>query len=258
FFADFALLSRTGERGIMAPSQNHSEVDMSERIKQTQAMLAAHHRDGERFAEMMKQGFAERFNDDFWAEWDHWIKPVYSAQPRVLDLGAGPGMFLQALAKRAPGIHAIGVECAPYMLEAKVELPEGCEMITEDLHEPKLPLEDGSVDAAMASVVLHEMKQPLRTLQEMQRCLKPGGRLYILDWVRAPLEVYIHAQTEEARVFDRETPVDELDDLFIHFIEHNRFSREDLIYMLNMSGFSVLHSRIMKEGRYAQIVAEKR
>jgi hypothetical protein len=52
--------------------------------------------------------------------------------------------------------------------------------------------------------------------------------------------------------------VEELDDLFTHFIEHNRFSREDLIYMLNMCGFSVLHSRIMREGRYAHIVAEKR
>lgn len=231
---------------------------MSERLQQTQAMLAKHHRDGERFAEMMKQGFAQRFNDDFWAEWAKWIEPVYSAEPLVLDLGAGPGMFVKALAERTPGLRAVGVECASYMLAAAEPLPEGSEILTEDLHDPHLPLADGSVDAAMASVVLHEMSQPLRTLQEMQRCLKPGGRLYILDWVRAPLEVYIRAQTDEARVFDRATPVDELDDLFTHFIEHNRFSREDLIYMLNLCGFSVLHSRIMKEGRYAQIVAEKR
>lgn len=235
-----------------------SERTMSERLQQTQAMLAKHHRDGERFAELMKQGFADRFNDDFWAEWDRWIRPVYSEQPVVLDLGAGPGMFVQALAKRSPGMKVIGVECAPYMLEAMVTLPEGCEIVTEDLHDPHLPLADGSVDAAMASVVLHEMNQPLRTLQEVARCLKPGGRFYILDWVRAPLEVYIRAQTEEARVFDPHTPVEELEDLLVHFIEHNRFSREDLIYMLNMCGFSVIHSRIMKEGRYANLVAEKR
>lgn len=231
---------------------------MSQRLQQTQAMLAKHHRDGERFAEMMKKGFAERFDDDFWAEWAKWIAPVYSSKPVVLDLGAGPGMFVRALAERTPGMRAIGVECAPYMLAAVEALPDGCEILTEDLHDPHLPLADGSVDAAMASVVLHEMNQPLRTLQEVQRCLKPGGRLFILDWVRAPLEVYIRAQTEETRVFDPATPVDELEDLFVHFIEHNRFSREDLVYLLNMCGFSVLHSRIMKEGRYAQIVAEKR
>ena len=231
---------------------------MSERLRQTQEMLARHHRDGERFAEMMKKSFADRFNDEFWAEWARWIEPVYSAKPVVLDLGAGPGMFVKALAGRTPGMRAIGVECAPYMLEAAGALPDGCEILTEDLHDPHLPLADNSVDAAMASVVLHEMNQPLRTLQEVQRCLRPGGRLFILDWVRAPLEVYIRAQTEEMRVFDPATPVDELEDLFVHFIEHNRFSREDLIYLLNMCGFSVLHSRIMKDGRYAQLVAEKR
>ncbi|MDH5784098.1 MAG: class I SAM-dependent methyltransferase [Chromatiales bacterium] len=231
---------------------------MSDRLQQTQQMLAKHHRDGERFAELMKTTFADRFNDQFWAEWDRWIKPVYSAQPVVLDLGTGPALFLKALVAYQPGIRAIGVECAPYMLEAVGQLPEGSEIITEDLHDPKLPLADGSVDAANCSVVLHEMTQPLRTLQEVHRCLKPGGRFYIHDWVRAPLEVYIRAQTEEAAVFNPDTPIDELEDLFIHFIEHNRFSREDLIYLLNMSGFAVLHSAISKEGRFAHIVAEKR
>ncbi|MFU8838856.1 MAG: class I SAM-dependent methyltransferase [Thiohalomonadaceae bacterium] len=231
---------------------------MSERLQRTLDMLAKHHRDGEKFVEMMKQGFAERFNDRFWQEWSDWIVPVFGTRPVVLDLGTGPGMFLHALADRHPGIRAIGVECAPYMLDALNNLPEGCEIISADLHEPKLPLADASVDAALASVVLHELNQPLRALQEMQRCLKPGGRLFILDWVRAPLETYIQAQTEEARVFDHATSVDELDDLFVHFIEHNRFSREDLIYLLNMSGFSVVHSRIMKSGRYAQIIAERR
>lgn len=231
---------------------------MSERLQQTQAMLARHHRDGERFAKLMKQGFVERFNEQFWAEWARWIEPVYSADPVVLDLGAGPGMFVKALAERTPGLRAIGIECAPYMLAAAEALPAGAELLCQDLHDPQLPLANGAVDAAMASVVLHEMNQPLRTLQEVGRCLKPGGRLYLLDWVRAPLEVYIRAQTDEKRVFECGTPVDELEDLFTHFIEHNRFSREDLIYMLNMCGFSVLHSRLMKEGRYAQIVAEKR
>lgn len=231
---------------------------MSERLQQTQAMLAKHHRDGERFAELMKQTFAERVNEQFWAEWDRWITPVYGAQPVVVDLGTGPALFLRALAERTPGVRAIGVECAPYMLQAVGALPAGCEIVSEDLHDPRLPLTDGSVDAVNASVVLHEMHQPLRTLQEVHRCLKPGGRFYIHDWVRAPLEVYIRAQTEEARVFAAATPLDEVEDLFIHFIEHNRFSREDLIYLLNMSGFAVLHSSISKEGRFARIVAEKR
>jgi SAM-dependent methyltransferase len=231
---------------------------VSERLQQTQAMLARHHRDGERFAELMKETFADRVNEAFWAEWDRWITPVYSVAPVVVDLGTGPGLFLRALVERTPGMHAIGVECAPYMLQAVGELPAGCEIVSEDLHDPVLPLADNTVDAVNASVVLHEMNQPLRALREVHRCLRPGGRFYIHDWVRAPLEFYVRAQTEEAWVFDGATPADELDNFFIHFVEHNRFSREDLVYLLTMSGFAVLHSSLSKEGRFARIVAEKR
>jgi len=231
---------------------------MGNRIEKTQAQLAKHHRDGEHFARLMKEGFENRFNDEFWAMWRTWMEPAYSATPVVVDLGAGPGMFVKALAARYPAIRAFGVECAPYMLDAAEQLPAGSRMVSEDLHDPKLPFADGEVDAAMASVVLHEMDQPVRLLREMRRCLKPGGRLLVLDWVRAPLEVYIRQQTEEARVFDGSMGGDELDDLFVHFMEHNRFSREDLVYLLNKTGFAVLDSQVTREGRYARLVAERR
>jgi len=102
------------------------------------------------------------------------------------------------------------------------------------------------------------MDQPLRTLQEMRRVIRPGGRFYVTDWVRAPLEVYVRNQTEEARLFGGEITTAELEDFFIHFIEHNRFSREDLIYLLNKTGFAVIHSELVKEGRFTRIVAERR
>ncbi len=231
---------------------------MTQRRKQTEQMLAKHHRDGERFARLMLESFDSRFDELFWGAWQKWIEPVYSAQPVVLDLGAGPGLLVKALAERYPGIRAIGVEVAPYMLAAVGDLPAGCEIIAEDLHESRLPLADGSVDAAMASVVLHEMDQPLRALQEMARVIRPGGRLYVADWVRAPLEVYVRNQTDEGRLFGSQITTGELDDFFTHFAEHNRFSREDLFYLLNHTGFAVIHSEIAKEGRYTRIVAERR
>lgn len=231
---------------------------MANRLEQTQALLAKHHRDGERFARSIKEGFEHRFNGDFWAFWKTWIEPACSEGSVVIDLGAGPGLFVRALAERYPHLRAIGVECAPYMLAAVEPLPANASMLCEDLHDPRLPLADASVDAALASVVLHEMNQPVRVLLELRRCLRPGGRLLILDWVRAPLDVYVRSQTDEARVFDPAMPVDELEDLFVHFVEHNRFSRDDLVYLLNRSGFAVIDTHLSKEGRYARIVAERR
>ena len=231
---------------------------MPDRKQQTREMLAKHHRDGGRMAQMMKESFESRFDELFWNSWQRWIEPVYSDTPVVLDLGSGPGLLVRALAKRYPGMRAIGVEVAPYMLAAIDELPAGCEIIEEDLHDPHLPLADASVDAAMASIMLHEMEQPLRALQEMHRVIRPGGRFYVTDWVRAPLEVYLRQHSDEATVFGADVTTAELEDFFVHFGEHNRFSREDLIYLLNHAGFAVIHSEIAKEGRFARIVAERR
>lgn len=228
---------------------------MSDRLKQTQDMLAKHHRDGAAFAQMMKDTFDGRFNEAFWEIWDQNMQPALSEVPVILDLGTGPGMLLKALAGRYPQLRAIGVECAEYMLDAADDLPSGCEIIAADLHDPHLPLGDGSVDAAVASVVLHEMHQPVRALREIARCLKPGGRLYVLDWVRAPLQQYL--EEVELDVFADDTPVDALEDLFIHFIEHNRFSSDDLVFLLENTGFRVLETTALKDGRQVRIIAEK-
>jgi len=228
---------------------------MNNKLKQTQDMLAKHHRDGAAFAQMMKDSFDGRFDEAFWAMWEQSIEPALSDEPVILDLGTGPGMLLKALAARYPKLRAIGVECADYMLAAAGELPEGCEIIAADLHDPHLPLDDGSVDAAVASVVLHEMHQPVRALQEVARCLKPGGRLYVLDWVRAPLKQYL--EEAELDVFAPDTPLEALEDLFIHFIEHNRFSADDLGFLLENTGFRVLETTSLKEGRQARIIAER-
>lgn len=228
---------------------------MSEKLQQTKDMLARHHRDGTAFAQMMKDTFDDRFNDAFWAMWTEDMEPALGEAPVILDLGTGPGLFLQALAKRYPGVRAIGVECADYMLAAAEGLPDNCEVLCTDLHDPQLPLAAGSVDAVVASVVLHELNQPVRALQEMARCLKPGGRFYILDWVRAPLAQYLAAS--ELDVFAQQTSAEQLEDLFVHFIEHNRFSREDLEYLLTHTGFRVLSSEPLKAGRQARLIAEK-
>ncbi|HEB93610.1 MAG TPA: class I SAM-dependent methyltransferase [Gammaproteobacteria bacterium] len=228
---------------------------MNDRLRQTQDMLARHHRDGEAFAQMMKDTFDGRFNETFWEMWEQHIEPALSDVPVILDLGTGPGMLLRALAARYPKVRAIGVECAEYMLEAAVDLPEGCETIAADLHDPHFPLQDSVVDAAVASMVLHEMHQPVRALREVARCLKAGGCLYMLDWVRAPLKQYLDDTALD--VFATDTPPEALEDLFIHFIEHNRFSADDLVFMLENTGFRVLEATALKDGRQARIIAEK-
>jgi len=226
-------------------------------LKHTQKMLAKHHRDGEAFAQMMKDTFDGRFNDEFWSVWARFVEPTLPENPTVLDIGTGPGMLLKTLVERYPNGHAIGVECATYMINAAEDLPENAQILTADLHDPHLELEDNSVDAAVASAVLHEMNQPVRALQEVYRCLKSGGHFYVMDWVRTPLNQYLSAATDGMSVFDQTTPVEKLDDMFIHFIEHNRFTMDDLEFMLKQTGFKVIEKALLRDGSHARLIAEK-
>lgn len=49
-----------------------------------------------------------------------------------------------------------------------------------------LPLEDASVDAAFANMVLHHAEDPPSMLREMARVVKPGGVVAIVDEVEHP------------------------------------------------------------------------
>ncbi len=230
---------------------------MTDTLDKTRAMLAKHHRNGEDFAQLMKDTFAGRFDEAFWREWRAWMEPALSRQPVIVDLGTGPGVMLRTLKDRYPAARVIGVEAAPYMLAAaRASLPAGAELLEADLHDPSLPLADNSVDAALAAVVLHEMNQPVRALQEVRRLLKPGGRLCVLDWVRAPLAQYLAAEGRED-VFTPQCDTETLEDVFIHFIEHNRFSSDDLVFMLVRTGFKVLSVTPLRNGQFARIFAER-
>ena len=227
-------------------------------MQRTLEMLDKHHRDGAAFAAMMKEGFAQRFGPEFWEEWERIVGPALGGTPQIMDLGAGPGLLVKVLAERYPAGRVYGVECAPYMLEAVEGLPGNAEIVVQDLHDPRLPCADGSVDAVFTSMVLHEMSQPVKAMREVARCLKPGGVLLVHDWVRVPLAQYLAQQEKELRAFDPAASAEELDDLFIHFVEHNRFSADDLAYMLEATGFQVKESRLLRDGAQARIAAVKR
>jgi len=100
----------------------------------------------------------------------------------LLDLGAGCGWMSYRLALRGHRPVAVdvltdgrdGLGAARHFLENAVFSRFNAEF-------DQLPFRDASFDAAMFNATLHYSSDYLKTLREVRRCLRPGGRVVILD-----------------------------------------------------------------------------
>lgn len=107
----------------------------------------------------------------------------------VLDVGTGTGFVAAGLAPDARRVLAL--DYSPAMLDvARRNLFElevdNVEFLESDL--AALPLADGSVDAAVANMVVHHAEEPVAMLSEMARVTRPGGWVAITDEVEHPYE----------------------------------------------------------------------
>lgn len=128
----------------------------------------------------------------------------------VCDVGTGTGVLAIELARL--GCRVVAVDHSPRMLEAAraklaAEELENVELRGGDA--AALPLEDASVDAAFAHMVLHYLPSPAEALAEMARVVRPGGAVVIVDfeehdreWMREELGVqWLGFPLEEVRAW---------------------------------------------------------
>ncbi|RMH27831.1 MAG: methyltransferase domain-containing protein [Planctomycetota bacterium] len=98
----------------------------------------------------------------------------------VADLGCGTGNVAERL---APFVRrVIAVDQSDAMLDAaRARLaPFGnVEFLLGDLDD--LPIEGGTLDAAVFALVLHHLDEPGRALAQARRALKPGGIALVID-----------------------------------------------------------------------------
>ena len=107
----------------------------------------------------------------------------------VGDLGCGTGQTSAAL---APFVRAvIAVDESTAMLGAARKRLAGSDNV--DLRGGRLedlPLDDSSLDAAVLSLVLHFVVDPILVLSEAARVLKPGAPLLVVDMLPHEREDY--------------------------------------------------------------------
>lgn len=96
------------------------------------------------------------------------------------DIGCGTGFLSEALIER--GLKVIAIDRSEEMLIQMKEKYNGSGDIDYRQGDAEsLPVEDNSVDYAMANMYLHHVDSPHIAIKEMVRILKPGGKLVITD-----------------------------------------------------------------------------
>lgn len=99
---------------------------------------------------------------------------------KILDCGVGTGAFSLALLESVgQPVHISGVDISyPMLIQAQQNLKNRCASL--DLrcgNIGRLPFADETFDAVIFAHVLEHMAEPVETLREMNRVLKPGAPL---------------------------------------------------------------------------------
>jgi len=119
----------------------------------------------------------------------------------VADLGCGTGHAAVAL---APFVgRVIGVDQSAAMLKAARKRAGDLQNV--DWRQGSLealPLEDGSVDAALLLLALTYVAEPRAALCEAARILRPGGRLVAVDLLRHDREAFRRQMGQESLGFE--------------------------------------------------------
>ena len=135
--------------------------------------------------------------DSFAGVANHWVLGRIAPGEIVLDLGCGAGTDLLIAAQMTgPPGRIIGVDMTASMLDRARASADEMGIDNFELHESlieSLPLDDASVDVVISNGVIDLVPDKDAVLDEIDRVLRPGGRLQLADIV------IHHEVSEDAR-----------------------------------------------------------
>jgi ubiquinone/menaquinone biosynthesis C-methylase UbiE len=144
----------------------------------------------------------------------------------VLDVGCGTGTLAIAAKKRlGPKGEVCGIDASPEMIAraGKKATRASVEVSFQNSLAESLPFSAARFDVVLSTVMLHHLPRKIRqrTLHEIRRVLKPGGRVLAVDWVG---------------------PAGEGEGLLSRLHRHGRLNLPDLVDMFRSAGLQNVES----------------
>ena len=140
-------------------------------------------------------GARSRFNAWFFRLFDRYLNHIAARHKamafagiegdRIVELGAGVGANFAHLPEGATVVAVEPSEAMHAALRRRAE-ERGVDLELLGARGERLPLPDASVDEVICSLVLCTVDDPVRTVAEVRRILRPGGRFRFVEHVAAP------------------------------------------------------------------------
>lgn len=112
------------------------------------------------------------------------VRALQKTSPRsVLEVGAGPGRLLEALASADFAHDVVGVELSPYLLERAHHRLKDTAVRLIHADGLNLPVHDGDFDAAVEAHWIGHLPRMVRAaaVRQLARAVRPGGRLVTVE-----------------------------------------------------------------------------
>jgi ubiquinone/menaquinone biosynthesis C-methylase UbiE len=115
----------------------------------------------------------------------------FSTNKKVLDVGCGTGFLCEFIVNQHPSLalDITGIDLQHELLEQAIQRAESDQLsikyIQGDAH--KLPFRDNTFDYLVSHTLIKWVDNPREIVQEMNRVLKPGGRIFIAERVLPPM-----------------------------------------------------------------------
>ena len=117
---------------------------------------------------------------------DYWLKPLpqvvakLAAGGRMLDVGCGSGRVCIAFARAFPKAEIVGIDPDAESIRRATEAAAGAPVRFEATTTDKLARGTGFDFVTMCDCI-HDLAEPVKTLEEIKALLKPDGTLFIVE-----------------------------------------------------------------------------